>query len=165
VKLNESLVLVEFIADLYPESGLHPKDPVKLARARLFIDAVSNKFVPAEWAVVMNGADPQRLVEAMEHIQSLLPPEGFAVGEFSIADIAIAPFLPRTELFAENDLGGFPEGEGYGQRILNAIRTSNLARFHEYWKDLVSRPSFASTYNRISKVDTTSNMLGYSHSD
>lgn len=149
MKLHESLVLVEFIADLFPEANLRPSDPVKLARARLFIDAVVNKYAPAEWAATMEDADPQKLVEALEHLQSFLPSEGFAVGDFSIADIAIIPLLLRMELYAENDLNGYPKGEGYGQKILDAIRTPKLARFHEYWKDLTARPSVASTWNKV----------------
>src|ERR1700761_1379909 len=38
-KITESLVILEFIADLYPDSGLLPKDPVERARVRFFIDA------------------------------------------------------------------------------------------------------------------------------
>ena len=45
-KITESLVILEFIADLYPDSGLLPKDPVERARVRFFIDALSTKVFP-----------------------------------------------------------------------------------------------------------------------
>ncbi len=38
--------MLEFIADLYPESNLLPKDPVLRAKARFFIDAFSTKVSP-----------------------------------------------------------------------------------------------------------------------
>ncbi|GJE93711.1 glutathione S-transferase family protein [Phanerochaete sordida] len=148
VKLNESLVLVEFIADLFPESGILPADPVLRAKARLFIDAVSTKFGPAQAAVLHNGADPEPLVQALEALQALLPEQGFAIGEFSAADIAIAPFLARAELNLENDLGGYPEGKGEGQRILSLIRSPRLARWQEYSKAVQSHPAVASTFDR-----------------
>ncbi|KAJ3553877.1 hypothetical protein NM688_g3387 [Phlebia brevispora] len=103
VKLNESLVLVEFVADLFPESGILPKDPV----------------LP-NFAVVSEGGDPEQLVKALVQIQDLLPPEGFAIGEYSAADIAITPFLARLKLSLENDLGGYPAGKGEGTEDLAA---------------------------------------------
>lgn len=150
VKLNESLVLVEFIADLYHDSGILPKDPVLRAKARLFIDAVSTKFSPANFSVIHNDGDPEQLVQAVEHLQSLLPAEGFAIGEFSAADIAIAPFLGRIKIGLTNDLGGWPAGKGEGPRILGLLQQPKLARFNKYWADLEARPSFVATFDRVS---------------
>ena len=39
-KLRESLVILEFLADLFPEAGLLPTDPVLRAKARLFANDV-----------------------------------------------------------------------------------------------------------------------------
>ena len=151
-KLAESLILVEFVADLFPDSGILPKDAVLRAKARLFIDAVSNKLTPAQFQVVNNGADSEQLVTAYEHIQSLLPPQGFAIGEFSSADIALAPFLARAELSLENDLGVWPAGSGQGPKILEALRSPKLARINQYWKDVKARPSVASTWHPVSQL-------------
>lgn len=149
MKLNESLVLVEFVADLFPESGILPKDPVLRAKVRLFIDAVSNKFGPANFAVIHNGGDPEQLVTAAEYIQGLLPAEGFAIGPFTAADIAIAPFLGRLKALLENDLGGYEPGKGEGARILKLLQQPKLARFQQYWADLEARPSFVSTFDKV----------------
>jgi len=56
-KIAESLVMLEFVADLYPGSGLLPKDPVQRARVpvRFFIDAVANKFFPPYVAFFYRG--------------------------------------------------------------------------------------------------------------
>ena len=149
VKLVESLVIVEFIADLFPESGILPKDPVTRAKARLFVDVVSTKLCPAQAAVVTNGEDPEQLVQAYEHMQALLPPRGFVVGEFSIADIAIAPFLARNELNLANDQGGFPGGRGIGPQILELLRSPKLSRNQEYSKAVQSHPSFVATFDKV----------------
>ena len=149
VKLPESLVLVEFVGDLFPESGILPKDPVLRAKARLFIDAVSNKFTSGQFRLLHKAEDPQVLVEAYEAIQALLPPQGFAVGEFSLADIAIAPFFARLELLLENDLGPWPAGKGEGPKILALLREPKFARINAYWEALKARPSFQATWDRV----------------
>jgi glutathione S-transferase len=150
VKLNESLVLVEFIADLYPESGLLPTDPVLRAKARLFIDAVTNKLAAVQHKVTDATDDGvELLVQALESLQALLPSTGYAVGEFSIADIAIAPSLARMVLRLENDLGNWPAGEGKGPQRLAVLKQPKLARFWEYAKELQARPSFFTTWDKV----------------
>lgn len=150
VKLNESLVLVEFIADLYPESGILPADPVQRAKARLFIDAVSTKYSPAAFKVTHSGeGDPEALVQALESLQALLPPKGFVIGEFSIADIAIAPFFARLEVTLSNDLGPWPANSGEGPKLLKLLQQPKLARLWEYFREVQSRPSFVSTFDKV----------------
>ncbi|KAI0302814.1 hypothetical protein B0F90DRAFT_1712266 [Multifurca ochricompacta] len=109
IKLAESLVLLEFIADLYPDACLLPRDPIARARARLFITAVEEDLIPTFLAFVLNGAEPGPLLTSLRHVQALLPPledegEGEGEGEgcfvlgsqWSIADAAVAPFLGRN---------------------------------------------------------------------
>ena len=55
VKIAESVVLLEFIADLYPDSGLLPKDPVDRVPARFFIDAFTTKVFPHAGALFVYG--------------------------------------------------------------------------------------------------------------
>ncbi|KIP11865.1 hypothetical protein PHLGIDRAFT_417850 [Phlebiopsis gigantea 11061_1 CR5-6] len=162
-KLTESLVLVEFIADLFPESGILPKDPVLRAKARLFADAVSNKLVPAQVAVLIRDEDPEQLVQAYEAIQALLPPQGFALGPFSAADIAAAPFLARIELNLANDLGGFPANEGKGPKILELLHAPKLARMQQYLKDIRGHPSFVATFDEASRSVTLHFLCGHGH--
>lgn len=40
-KITESNVILEFLADLYPDSGLLLKDPVLPAKVRFFVDATT----------------------------------------------------------------------------------------------------------------------------
>ncbi|KAJ7598390.1 hypothetical protein C8J56DRAFT_1091774 [Mycena floridula] len=71
-KIAESLVLVEFVADLYPDSHLSPKVPVEQAKARLFIDTVSNKFVPAFYGTIIHHQSFDKGLDAIEALQHLL---------------------------------------------------------------------------------------------
>ncbi|RPD55575.1 glutathione S-transferase [Lentinus tigrinus ALCF2SS1-7] len=145
VKIAESLVLVEFIADLFPSSGILPKDPVKRAQARFFIEGVSSKFIPAWFGFQMRNAPAEDVYKALEYLQSLLPESGFAVGEFSAADIAIAPFLARARVSLLNEIGAFPEGEG--KKVYAEITGSKFARFAKYQEDLFNRESFKATFD------------------
>lgn len=143
-------MLVEFVADLYPESGILPTDPVLRAKTRLFIDAVSNKLSATQYKVINLGeGDPELLVQGLEAIQALLPSQGFVVGDFSIADIAIAPFLARLEVLLANDLGNWEGGKGTGPKILKQLQQPKLARLWEYARALEARPSVASTWHKV----------------
>ncbi|KAI0360305.1 glutathione S-transferase C-terminal-like protein [Trametes cingulata] len=147
VKLAESLILVEFVADLFPQSGLLPTDPVQRAKARFFIDGVSTKLVPA-WHAYSQGKSPaEDLYKAVEHLQALLPEQGYAIGQYSIADVAITPFLARARITLLNDLGGYPEGEG--PQVLEALTSGSgrFARFGKYFTDLLARESFKATFD------------------
>lgn len=149
-KIAESLVLLEFVADLYPDANILPKDPVLRAKARFFIDTVSNKYNPAYFAYIIRGEEGARekLEKATEDIQALLPPEGFAIGEWSIADAAIAPFLGRLIVALENDFGGYPEGEG--PVLLNDLRQNQkFTRFSKYLQDVTARRSFTDTFDKV----------------
>ena len=163
-KIAESLVLLEFVSDLYPDANLLPKDPVLRARARFFIDAVSTKFNPAYFSYVIKGEEggKEKLLKATEDLQALLPAEGYAVGGWSIADAALTPFLGRLIVALENDIGRYPEGDG--PKTLNDIRQSTkFARFEKYIQDVTSRSSFAATFDIVSKPEGMSFDLEYSH--
>lgn len=146
-KIAESLVLLEFVSDLYPSANLLPKDPVLRAKARFFIDAVSTRFNPAHGSVLRGNGSLEDLIKAFENIQALLPPAGgFAVGEWSIADAAWTPFVARMFVALKNDLGTYPIGEG--PKALETILSSpKLERFQRYWKEVSARPSFAATFD------------------
>jgi glutathione S-transferase len=151
-KITESLVLLEFIADLYPDSGLLPKDPVDRARVRFFIDAVS-KLIPLAGAVFIWGGAPDALdafVAGLAELQELLPPTAhFAVGDhFTIADAAIAPFLGFWDVFLPNDLGKFPEGAG--PRLYQELfQSARFARLQKYFANISSRESFKNSFDSV----------------
>ncbi|KAJ6514685.1 thioredoxin-like protein [Mycena vulgaris] len=138
IKLAESLILVEFVADLYPASALLPTDAVLRAKARFFIDVVSTKFGPAFMAPL----------DALEALQSLLPADKpFAVGEeFTAADIALAPFLARMEVALKNDIGAYKEGEGT-KAAEYFFSGGRFARLVKYFDEIKARESFKTTFN------------------
>ncbi|KAI9451487.1 thioredoxin-like protein [Russula earlei] len=147
VKLAESLILLEFVADLYPDSGLLPKDPVQRARVRLFIDTVTNKLFEPFVAFFYRGEAPDKFVEAVAETQKLLSPSGFAVGDrFTIADAALAPFVGRWELHLRHDVGKYAEGTG--PRVHQELfQSERFARLQKFFANISSRQSYKTSFD------------------
>ncbi|KAI0359759.1 thioredoxin-like protein [Trametes cingulata] len=144
-KLVESLALIEFVADIFPEAKLLPADPVLREKARAFIN-IYQSFVNDPFRDVMFFATKpaEVLLEALEKLQSALPPTGFAVGEWSIADAAVIPFLARMFLYLEADLGKYSVEDG--KKMREAIASDKFARLRQYVQDLRERKSFKDTW-------------------
>ncbi|KAJ7484162.1 thioredoxin-like protein [Mycena latifolia] len=143
IKISESPIVVEFIADLFPEAKLLPTDPVQRAKARFFIEVVSSKFVPAWIGAIFSGKPWEPFWESLEEVQALLPADKpYALGnEYSAADIAITPFFARMEIALKNDTGAFPVGEGTKAADI-FFKGERFARLVRYFDALKARESF-----------------------
>jgi glutathione S-transferase len=121
---------------------------VKRAKARFFIDTISTKYVPAHIGILRKGEPHTKYLEGIDALQALLPTEGkWVLGDqFSVADIAIAPFLARSEVSFQNELF---VNEGEGKKVLEALRSPKYARFWQYFQDLKTRPSFVKTFDAV----------------
>ncbi|KAJ7100762.1 glutathione S-transferase [Mycena belliarum] len=148
IKLAKSLILVEFISDLYPESNLLPKDPVQHAKTCFFIDAVSTKFLPAYMGPLACGESFDSFWAALETLQVLLPADKtFAVGdEYTAADIVIALFLAHMEVWLTNDIGAYKAGEGT-KAAQYFFKGQRFARFVKYFNAIKARDSFPATFD------------------
>ncbi|KAM5541828.1 hypothetical protein V8D89_004557 [Ganoderma adspersum] len=171
VKLAESLVLLEFLADLYPAAALLPTDPVLRARARFFINTFEARVYPDAFLDFFFRAAPRAtLLDALAALQALLPPlpdgpegdkggeregegEGpFAVGWWSIADMATAPFLARIFMFLAHDMGKNSLEDG--RAALAELREgSRFARLRRYMEDVHARPSFRATWDEGTQLE------------
>ncbi|TFK79373.1 hypothetical protein K466DRAFT_579210 [Polyporus arcularius HHB13444] len=149
VKLSESLALVEFVADIFPESGLLPADPVVRARARMINIYFDTRFFPVFWDFFLEGK-PVDLLGALDTVQRLLPVTGFAVGAWSIADVGIAPFLVRVAMLLEHDIG--KQSEEDGKKMLIALHEPRFTRIMKYIEDAKEWPSFKATYDEADAV-------------
>lgn len=149
MKLAESLVLVEFVADLFPEANLIPKDPVLRAQARFFIEVVNSKFVPAFQKFLLRGEGYEDLLTSAEAIQNILPATGgYAVGnQYTIADIALTPFIARLKVASANEVGKFPVGQG--SEFLAALSGEKYDKFHAYVGRLFDRKSHQATFDAV----------------
>ena len=149
MKLAESGVLLEFVADI--SGSLLPKDAVSRAKTRFFIETATAKFSPAFYGAVARGESPEGILTVIETLQALLPAEGYAVGEYTIADAAITPFFARANVALKNDIGAYDAGEGV--RVYNILQSDpKFARFRKYYKDVTARDSFKETFHEVNSV-------------
>ncbi|KAH9847676.1 thioredoxin-like protein [Lenzites betulinus] len=143
-KLFESIALLEFIADVYPEANLRPADPILRAKGRAFVEIFRNYVNDPFREAFFLGKPVEGVLQALERLQAALPPSGFAAGEWSIADIAVAPFLTRLYLFLDRELGAYTK-ENW-QKLRDNLDSERFARLKQYVRDIHGRPSFAKTW-------------------
>lgn len=155
MKIPESAIINEFLADLYPQARLLPLDPVKRAKARLFIALFEPKFYDAMKAVFFLGEPPAVLLDAFEAVQARLPQTGFMVGEFSVADIGLVPFFVRIVMLLKNDMGKYPVGEG--KKAFGELEGSKFSRLMKYIGDVTARQSFQKTFDEVSMALESAN--------
>ncbi|OJT05073.1 hypothetical protein TRAPUB_4138 [Trametes pubescens] len=144
-KLVESLALLEFVADVFPESGLLPADPVLRARARTFIELYHSYVHDELCAVFFRGAPGvDAFLQGLETLQGALPPAGFAAGAWSLAEAGVAPFLTRILVYLEAGLGRYSDADG--EKMRAALASARFARLRQYVQDVRARPSFAKSW-------------------
>jgi glutathione S-transferase len=153
LKVNESLILLEFINDIDPEHRLLPKDPETRVRVRLFIDAVGSKLAPKWYLSSIKGDSLSNLMEGLETIQTYLSPENkYAIGnEFTMADITILPFLARADLSLRHDVGAFPMGAAPAAYDL-VQNDEKFATLRQYFNTLKERESFKKTFDPVRSI-------------
>ncbi|KAG2346440.1 thioredoxin-like protein [Suillus weaverae] len=151
-KIAESNVILEFLADIYPDSGLLPKDPVLRAKARFFADVTTKQVEAPLYAFIRGLESYDNTLKGIEFIQGLLE-EGrdFAVGDhYTIADAGISPHLARLKIVIETDLGKFPVGMGY--KLGEELKGPKFAKFMKYVQRMLDRPSLKQTHDEESVI-------------
>ncbi|MFL6051079.1 MAG: glutathione S-transferase family protein [Gaiellales bacterium] len=141
--LSESHAILRYLANRERRDDLYPADPPARARVDMMLDRFAFAFRPALFQVEAQAlgfsptggfgaapADPEAAVAkardaapVLTQFESVVDPSGYWLGEFSLADVAAAPFLYRT-LVTGMDLSPYP----------------NLARMRD---TVTARPAFA----------------------
>ena len=125
--LSESQAILRYLANREGRDDLYPADPAARARVDMMLDRFAFTFRPAFFQVEAQamgfsptggfGAGPADLEAAVAKAQEVAPvltqfesvvgPSGYWLGEFSLADVAAAPFLYRT-LVTGMDMSPYP---------------------------------------------------------
>lgn len=108
VVLYESAIINEYLDEKYPTPALRPSDPARRARMRLSIDFIDQRMNPPYTAYRLEFQKPEgeRNAELMETkrrefldqlgvLNKEFEGKEYLMGEFGLADIALAPRLFR----------------------------------------------------------------------
>ena len=149
--------MIEFLGDLFPDSGIMPKDPSERAKIRAFVALSEDTFVRRFYDAFYRGESALPLLDALEQLQARLPVEGFAGGRWSMAEMALAPFIVWAWMMWERDIGKYPEGQG--KQIVETLRRDlEYERIVSYVEDIKAYPTFSATWDEVSQVSLVKNL-------
>ena len=108
--LYESLVLCEFLEEAFPQATprLLPSDPADRAYARIWIDFIAKSIVPTFFRLLQaQKAEKQQealqdSVKALKTFADKVKGPYFLGDEFSLVDVAIAPWVVREYIIEEH---------------------------------------------------------------
>ncbi|ORZ19883.1 thioredoxin-like protein [Absidia repens] len=141
--LAESLVIIELINDLYPEKKLLPSDPIQKAQIRFFIEYFNKlwtnlfKHITGQLSLedYIKEAEPVWIrVNELLLEQSQTGPY-FLGDQFSLADVALAPFIARIRAVTSRSEAGFE---------FKAVKEN--PRLAQFLQGVLDRPSFKESY-------------------
>ena len=101
----DSTIICEYLENRYPEPALYPRDPRRRAECRLLEDLADTQLDAATYAVAivelgrreshpaLHDTAGRDLVRLYDDLEGRLGRGPFFCGEFSLADIAVAPHL------------------------------------------------------------------------
>jgi glutathione S-transferase len=107
--LPESVVIMEFLEERYPEPPLLPVDPADRAAVRLLI--FRDDELTSPYYALRRGEDgaAEQLDAALARFDALLGDQAYLGGaEYGLADIALVPWFLRARDMLGVDLDGFP---------------------------------------------------------
>ena len=108
--IPESAVIMELLEERFPEPPLYPADPGQRALARLAVWRFDDEF-SRDYYAARRGDDGsrERFTSALASLDRRLTDSPFLAGhEFSLADIAWFPWLPRAEAYLDFSLEVYP---------------------------------------------------------
>jgi glutathione S-transferase len=151
VTLFDSSVICQYLEDRYPEPALFPRDIVARARARwleefadtrmgeVFIWRLFNEVAikPFVWGEATDQALVAKILaedvpQILDYLEAELPAEGYACGDLSVADIAIACFF-RNAAFARFKIDAlrWPVSAAFVARVLSIPAFQYLKPFED----------------------------------
>ena len=133
-------MLCEFLEDAFPsyEPRLLPSDATDRAYARIWIDFVAKSVMPNALRLLMaQSLEAQRearedLIKAQQTFAQEIKGPYFLGDEFSLADVAIAPWIMRDYVLSEH--------RGYSREAVSP-------KWKAYCEAIEQRPSVSNTFS------------------
>jgi glutathione S-transferase len=117
--IPESAVIMELLEERFPEPSLYPVDPAQRALARLAIWRFDDEFSRDYYAARRGGdGSHERFTLRLAELDRRLRESAFLAGhEYSLADIALFPWLPRAEAYLGLSLEEYPAIAAWHDRL------------------------------------------------
>jgi glutathione S-transferase len=147
VRVWESLAILEYVADKFPDAGLWPQSPAARAHARAIANEMHAGFLPLRRHLPMNmwrpvqqrhltseaAANVRRIDAMWSDCRSRFGKEGpFLFGKFSAADAMYAPVVSRFVTYAV-DVGATSRAYMEAMMALPAWKEWTAAALREEW--------------------------------
>ena len=122
--LTENPVVLQYVADLYPQSGLAPTGGLDRYRLQQWLNFIATELHKASYIPLLNRNNPEgakefarkKLSLRMGYMSSQLEKSGFVLERFSIADCYLVTIL-NWSAAAGIDLAVWPVIAAYYQRL------------------------------------------------
>ena len=119
--IYESAIINEYLEEKYPQVPLMPKDLLKRARARIWIDYCNTRLQQAAGYIAHNH-EVEKSKEKLRGYPGTLNQEmrnkQFLVGEYSLADITYIPFFCRLQRYQTTIGDDLPYLKAWMERLL-----------------------------------------------
>jgi glutathione S-transferase len=116
----ESAIINEYLDEKFSEVPLLPRDPLRRAKVRIWIDFLNSRVHPAA-SDVTHEKEPERARERLKQHLSTLDSEmtgkKFLAGDYSLADITFIPFYVRRQRYGLID-EEFPDLKRWGEALI-----------------------------------------------
>lgn len=114
--LPESLVLMEYLEERFPEPALRPADPAERALGRLWLDRFDVRLGSDYYA--LRRGEPSRLDAKLADLDAALEAQPFLTGrEYGLADIGYVPWILRARSNLGVDLEPYPSLTAWLERV------------------------------------------------
>ncbi|KAI0261257.1 glutathione-S-transferase [Gloeopeniophorella convolvens] len=148
--LYESLIILEFLEDAYPDTPrLLPADPFERAHARLWIDNVSKTIVPTFMRVLQAQEPDKQQAALQDHLKAIrafaeqIKGPYFSGEQWGLVDTVVVPWIVRDWVLVEHrgyrreDVG--PRWAEYAARAELRESVLNTTSFKEHLVPIYGR--------------------------
>jgi glutathione S-transferase len=114
--LPESLVIMDYLEERFPEPPLWPDDPAERALGRLWLDRFAVRLGDEYYA--LRRGEQSRLDERLRDLDAALEAQPFLSGrDYGLADIGYVPWILRARSNLGVDLEPFPALSAWVARL------------------------------------------------
>jgi glutathione S-transferase len=119
--IYESAVINEYLEEKFPQVPLMPKDTLKRARARIWIDYCNTRLQQAAGYIAHDHEvekSKEKLRGYLETLNQEMRDKKYLVGDYSLADITFIPFFCRLQRYQTTIGDDLPYLKAWMERLL-----------------------------------------------